>query len=131
MNTQDTRTETLSYKHVRTDTECSYRTLKPFYFAHRTTGDLACGHLGDYNVDTLGSRHLGSEVRKTMIWANHMTTGLGFPPGFQMVKFGFCSSSKEAERPPQGGERAVNYQRPLQVLAGDLELPVQTPGTEV
>ena len=94
--------------------------MRPFYPTHKTTGDLPCGHLGDYNVDTLGSRHLRSEVRKTIIWANHMTVGLGFPPEFQMVKPGLFRSSKEAVRIPQVGDRAVDYQRPLQGSAGSL-----------
>lgn len=39
-----------------------------------------------------------------MIWANHMITEPGFPAGFQMVKLGGCSGSKEAVRTVQVGE---------------------------
>ena len=58
-----------------------------------------------------------------MIWANYIIRELGFPAGFQMVKLGFCSRSKEAVRTSQEGERAVNYQRPLRALAGASSCP--------
>lgn len=45
----------------------------------KTTGDLACGHLGDNSVrhtalDTWWEARWG-----IMLWANHMITELGFP----------------------------------------------------
>lgn len=64
-------------------TENSYGSLRPFYFAHKTTGDLACGHLGDNSkrntaLDTWWEARWG-----IMLWANHMITELGFPAGFR------------------------------------------------
>lgn len=73
--------------------------MRPFYFVHKTTGHHACGHFGDRNVDTHGSSHLvGSEVRKTMVWVNHVITELGF----QMVMIGLHNSSKEVVRTGMG-----------------------------
>lgn len=100
--TQNTRTD----RPIRTHTEYSYGALKAFYFAHKTTGDLACEDLRDYNVDAVGSQHLGSEVRNTVTQAKHMTTELRFPAGFQMVEFGF-RGSKEAVRTSRGWDRAI------------------------
>lgn len=96
--TQDTRTECPIHNTHRVFLQVT----EAFLFAHKTTGDLACEDLGDYNVDTLGSRHLGSKVTKTVTRANHTTTELGFPAGFQVVKFG-CCSSKEAVRTHRDG----------------------------
>lgn len=62
-------------------------------------------------------------MRKTMIWADYIIRELGFPAGFQVVKLGFCSGSKEAVRTSQEGERAVNYQRSLRASAGALSCP--------
>lgn len=89
-----------------------------FLFCTQNHWRSACEYLGDYNADTHGSRHLGSKVRKTVISANHMTTELGFPAEFLMVKFGFCSHSKEVVRTSQGWDRAGNYTRPLQFQLG-------------
>ena len=78
MNTPRTDSQTVSHTH----TQHPSGSLRPFLFCTQNRWGSCprpprrpqCGHTW---LQTLG----GSEVRRTMIWANHMITELGLPAG--------------------------------------------------